>query len=244
MRVVFSDLDDCLFATARKQPGDLAACRPVSTAPDGSVSGWQNPAQAALWDWLTAFGDVVPVTARTTEALARVQLPPSPHAIWCHGGAVRVQGQEDGRWRAQCQPVFDALRPLWPLLQRALTAVPALGPVRFKITEDSTLGPLGLDLFAPAVERHAALVQAMATDLGGVVRVHTQQDRLTVLPAAIRKEHAVAHVIARLRPAFTVGVGDSLSDLPFLALCDHVVMPRASRAFQALLTPLVTENVQ
>lgn len=63
---------------------------------------------------------------------------------------------------------------------------------------------------------------------------------MTLLPEGLRKERAVAHAMARLRPGLTVGVGDSLSDLAFLALCDQVVMPGASRAFRGLAHPLPT----
>lgn len=71
--LVFVDLDDTLFQTARKM-GD----EPRFTATldvDGQPNGFMNATQKSFVEWLLATSDVVPVTARSIEAYQRVQLP-------------------------------------------------------------------------------------------------------------------------------------------------------------------------
>jgi hypothetical protein len=68
--LVFVDLDDTLFQTARKMPEGVA--RAVATLDvNGQPNGFMTPVQQALVDWLLGSADVVPVTARSVEAYSR-----------------------------------------------------------------------------------------------------------------------------------------------------------------------------
>lgn len=98
--VVLADLDDTLFQTRRKIPAHPErGLRAVSALEDGTPSGWATPVQQAL---LALFDGclVVPVTARGTAALARVDLPAAP-AVCANGGRiVRADGTTDRDWHA------------------------------------------------------------------------------------------------------------------------------------------------
>lgn len=75
--LVFVDLDDTLFQTARK----MVEGTPRTTATldvHGQPNGYMNPVQHSFVNWLLASADVVPVTARSVEAYSRV--------AFLHGG--------------------------------------------------------------------------------------------------------------------------------------------------------------
>ncbi len=76
--VVFSDLDDTLFQTRRKMVDELAL-EPFRTgALDRSLTprSFMTEEQAMLVDWLLEHADLIPVTARGTEEISRVQILP------------------------------------------------------------------------------------------------------------------------------------------------------------------------
>lgn len=236
--LVFTDLDDTIMSTARKQAA-LETCTPASVTKEGITSGWQNPKQAALWTWLQSFGEVVPVTARTRDSLARVSLPFSDHAIWCHGASVQISGQEDAGWHAQSQALFADMHSVWPKIQAATESLPSFAGARFSQVNDPDFGPTQLDIMLPGVSKNADFLSQIAQDIcGDRAWMHVQYDRLTLLPEGIRKERAVAHMIDILRPMMSIGVGDSLSDVPFIGVCDVAVMPTASFVFRQFNTPI------
>jgi hydroxymethylpyrimidine pyrophosphatase-like HAD family hydrolase len=69
-------------------------------------------------------------------------------------------------------------------------------------------------------------------------QLHLNDNNLSIMPPFLGKEHAVAWFLQELGGdcAFAVGVGDSLSDAPFLALCDYVIAPSRSQLFSLLAT--------
>ena len=115
--VVFTDLDDTLFRTARKTPPDeLARARRAARANNGRDS-FATPRQSALLDWLDP-ARCVPVTARGSEAFSRVLLPfAGPAAVLANGAVVLgADGTPDPIWqeRIRCAlgPVRDTLDAL------------------------------------------------------------------------------------------------------------------------------------
>jgi hydroxymethylpyrimidine pyrophosphatase-like HAD family hydrolase len=63
--------------------------------------------------------------------------------------------------------------------------------------------------------------------------VHRNGNNLAILPKALDKANAVAHVTALLRAEHgdivTFGMGDSRSDARFMAACDYAIVPRATQ---------------
>jgi hypothetical protein len=63
--------------------------------------------------------------------------------------------------------------------------------------------------------------------------IHRNGNNLAILPNALNKSHAVAHVTARLREQhgeiLTFGMGDSKSDARFMAACDYAIVPRRTQ---------------
>ena len=98
--VVFADLDDTLFRTARKIPGpELARSVKAAHAHNGRHS-FMTPRQQALLGWLDP-ARTVPVTARGSEAFSRVLLPFAGAAVVANGAAILdADGRPDAAWQA------------------------------------------------------------------------------------------------------------------------------------------------
>lgn len=235
-RLVLADLDDTIMSTARKQT-DLAACTLAALNKRGEPSSWQNAAQRALWGWLGQFGDVVPVTARNRAALDRVNLPMSLHAVWNHGASLAIGGVLDQAWQAQIQADLDELHAqgVWEAvyahLEAWLQGRPDLPPTVLRNTPHVEFQGrrLQLEIKQPGVGQHVPeLVERVRAVVGDRLWVYPHYDVVALLPRRVHKENAVERLLATLKPDVTVGAGDSPTDLPFMRLCDTLVMPSQS----------------
>jgi hydroxymethylpyrimidine pyrophosphatase-like HAD family hydrolase len=56
--------------------------------------------------------------------------------------------------------------------------------------------------------------------------IHQNDRALSFLPLFINKKFAVQYLIEKYQPSLTLGVGDSLTDLSFMALCDFRIFPK------------------
>ena len=66
--------------------------------------------------------------------------------------------------------------------------------------------------------------------------VHFNHNNLSLAPRHLGKEHAVRFLRDRLgTDILTIGVADSLSDVPYLSLCDAMMTPRATQLAGAIL---------
>ena len=63
--------------------------------------------------------------------------------------------------------------------------------------------------------------------------IHRNGNNLAILPKALNKANAVAHITARLKAEHgeivTFGMGDSRSDARFMAACDYAIIPRGTQ---------------
>ena len=235
-RLVLTDLDDTIMSTARKQT-HLATCTLTALNKKGEPSSWQNEAQRALWGWLGQFGAVVPVTVRNRAALDRVKLPMSPHAVWNNGASLAINGVLDQEWQAQIQADLDDLhiQGVWEAVHASLKTWllehPDLPPTILRnVSQAEFQGRrLHLEIKQPDVGQHVPeLVARVRAVVADQLWVYPHYDVVAILPQRVRKENAVARLLEALKPDVTVGVGDSPTDLPFMKLCDTLVMPSQS----------------
>jgi hypothetical protein len=238
--LVFVDLDDSVFNSARKcQPG--VALEPAALLKNGDVISFTSPRQRALLQWLHLGARVIPVTARSVEGFARVLVDFPGTAVVSFGGVILdAQRRPDPRW---AQRMAVELAPARAPMEAACAAAQAW------IAEHR------LDAWAKVVvegghaqyllaKHRGADAQALA-ELGARVlrpwaasqpgwRVFQNDNNLTLLPPGLDKAHAVAHLMAEVRAAqgrdiVTIGIGDSLSDAGFLALCDYAMAPQGTQ---------------
>jgi len=242
---VFVDLDDSLFNSLRKcQPGvDL---QPAALLSNGEVISYTSPGQRALIHWLHTGAHVIPVTARSSEAYARVLVDFKGPAIVSFGGVILdANRQPDPKWHARMQSELSSVRPLLEeAREMALSHISDCGVDAWaKVVEESgqmqylLLKHRGADGQALAEIGDTCLRPWAASRDGW--RVFQNDNNLTLLPPALDKSHAVAYLMESLRAdrgdIVTVGIGDSLSDSRFLSLCDYAMAPRGTQLSRRLL---------
>ncbi len=235
---LLADVDDNLIATGRTS--DVPGAKPAAWDNKGEVCGFLTPKQQVMLDWFQSGCEVVPTTARSSEALRRIRLPFRRYGITAFGGTVLgANGQPLAKWRsyveapaAQAQPVLAGLQAL--VKSEAKTAGIDVRAV--------LLNDYGIDMFLSVKHNqrnlgelavlHALLLKAVPSDW----TVHMNGNFLAVYPPYLGKEKAARWFIDNIVPegAVTVGMGDSLTDLPFMSECDFCFMPNGTQNSRAL----------
>lgn len=240
--VVFTDLDDTLFRTARKlRDGETTGAVQVAKALN-EQHGLMTQAQAALLDWIDP-ARAVPVTARGSVAFGRVALNFGGSAIVANGAAIlNAEGVPDAEWQAR---IMAALAPhrvaLEALPDRARAEAARIGAqVRTWLVEEPRCGGVyAVVKVEPGTceSALAAIAPVLEASLEGPWRRHLNGNNLALLPPGISKAIATGFMLARLRetgPLLAIGVGDSCSDLGFMQLCDFWMTPAGSQLDRAV----------
>jgi hydroxymethylpyrimidine pyrophosphatase-like HAD family hydrolase len=239
--IVLVDLDDTLFQTLRKCPPDVpeAALTALGFGRDGGPLGFATPRQAAFLSWLGEAALVVPVTGRSHDALSRVRIAYGA-AVCAHGGVILDQaGAVDPGWAAEiadrAAPHKARLAALAEAAQGTRVAARILaegGTDLYLLLKDPDGDETLLD---PVLERILPMVPGDWT-------IHRNGNNAALMPPFLGKAHAVRALLPRLRAlhpdAPVIGIGDSLSDAPFMALCDYAMMPARSQLSAATIEAL------
>ena len=235
--LIFVDLDDTLFPTARKTPADIE--KHVATLDiSGNANGYMTNVQKSFAHWLLAHSDVVPVTARSVEAYSRVKLPFTAGAICSHGGVMLdVVGRVDKDWHEQMKQTLAAYQTrLHELSAAALAIGQDMGvSLRGWVVEEARL-------FHYVVTKHnenddsiltRVLAEVQARGLLDDMHVHGNGNNLAFLPNGLAKRYAVQEWLRRdkavngERPV--LGFGDSITDLGFMDECHWWATPARSQ---------------
>jgi hydroxymethylpyrimidine pyrophosphatase-like HAD family hydrolase len=233
---IFSDLDDTLFQTEAKCPSTQRSVAALDR--QGQALSFHAPAQQALLHLLhPAATQFIPVTGRNSAALARVISPQfTGAAITSHGAQVLTPAREpDALWAAQIAPaltVWSSHLAAFTLAAQQLAAQISGGRARLIDDADvpvyvSCKGEPG---YLDAVD---AALSADWRALGG--RLHRNGHNLALLPPYADKAAAVEFLMQRMMQEgdwLFLGLGDSVTDLPFLRLCDFALTPRTSQIHQ------------
>jgi len=246
-KFLFLDLDDTVFQTRRKC-ASIEQAIPAAYALSGEPSSYYLPKQKTLLALLHEQWRIIPTTARTQAAYARVDLgiPCNDGVILNHGATILcTNGQEDSQWRVRLETQLKILQPLLHELKQAIEVYAQQKSINVlvRIIHES-----GLDYYLE-VRHHQALfielesvlkncVQPLLQEMS-VFKSYLNSNSLTILPCDINKSHAVSYRIAELSLQYgeilTMGMGDSLSDAPFISLCDYAMIPRGAQLHQQLV---------
>jgi len=226
--VILTDLDDTLFQTLPKCPPGQQGLRQMSSLLDGSPSGFATPMQQHFLRWLET-GTVIPVTARGRDVLARVTIGQAP-AICSNGGCILDgDGALDRVWHDRLETESRRVPPVGEVY-RALTDSLCTERFRHWAVEEN-----GLTLYivvksnAHDADELAVLEQDLAPQVPSGWRCHRNGNNLAYLPPWLSKRHAARYMIDRIRAARPdqpiIGIGDSVSDVGFMDLCDFAAVP-------------------
>lgn len=243
--IALVDLDDTLFQTRRKCPAELdpAALTPMAFDAAGAPLGFATPAQAALLRWLEATCLVVPVTARSVDALRRTVLRVDL-AVAAHGGAILRGGALCPAWHAEMAGRTAAVTADLAELEAAARATAERLGIGVRAW---VIGEAGLPLYL--VIKHArpegcdpelhAVAEALSDAVPAGWTTHVNGNNVALLPPFLGKRAAAAVLAEELRARHPglplIGIGDSLTDAPFMALCDFAMTPPRSQLGRALL---------
>lgn len=240
--LVFVDLDDTLFQTARKMSAEsprVAATLDVN----GQPNGYMNPVQHAFVQWLLGCADVVPVTARSVEAYSRVQLPFSHGAVCSHGGVILTpDGQIDQAWH---QHMTEALAAYQQRLTQLCETTLAIGDelqvsLRGWVVEEQGLLNYVVIKHNDGSDSDLHTVRDRVRERGLLsgMHVHGNGNNLAFLPDGLAKRLAVEHWLQRDRQINgerpVLGFGDSITDLGFMDLCTFWATPSQSQLAKAV----------
>lgn len=242
--VAFCDLDDTLFHTIHKLPPEQQAMAREGGLPSaaedrtGSPHSWHSQQQLALLELLEKGGaELVPVTGRSRAAMERVKLAGLPNLsrwqVTDHGMHISCAGELDHEWDLT---VSEALEPLQRGLEVAARDLGKLAKGGQVSTERiGSFAYLAVAHWPRGQEAPASVVKEAAEWLhlrwGEGLKLACSGRHLSVLPLHIGKREAVAWLRQRAfsEAALALGLGDSLSDLPFMLACDLSLFPNPSQ---------------
>ena len=236
--IFFSDLDDTIFQTARKMDSVPDPEHLASEALNGSHS-YMSDAQSVMMDWLLGSTRFIPVTARSTEALERCKLPFDDYQICTNGAVILLPGgTPDMDWLENSKVQAQSAAGIFNDMLGYVAARTPPGRYRCWTVEEFGAGFYfciksneGADALND-VDEHLSSIAG--TDL---IR-HRNDNNLSFTPRGISKRLAVeylAQILLRDGPVPVFGMGDSLTDLPFMATCDMLVIPRKSQISREIL---------
>lgn len=241
--LAFVDLDDTLFSSERKQDCPQADLVPAALLRSGDAVSYSSPAQRALLRMLQAADQIIPVTARNIDAYRRVLIAFDGPAIVSHGATVLYpDGSVDPQWREVVAPKLQAAKhELKGLLAHLQEHVADTG-LRPRLVFDGEQPVYLVVKHATGdADAVAMLARTVVTNWLGErddYTLHVNGNNLAVIPPGVGKAAAVSFLLDRERAQhgmpFTIGAGDSLTDLEFLQLCDVALLPGRSQLSQAM----------
>jgi hypothetical protein len=239
-KFLFADLDDTLFQSFEKCDAS-DTLEAAAFLKDGTPCSYTNPVQRAFLGFAQDGMTIIPTTARNLNAFERVGLDFASYAILDYGGIVLAPDRSvDQAWLAQMQGAMHSALPGLLELAALIDAyaerrgcsgrarlIEDFGTPFYLVVKDprkvaERLEPIEREVVAPWIAAG-----------GRDYFIHRNGNNLAILPNALNKAHAVAHVSARLRAEhgdiLTFGMGDSRSDARFMAACDYAIVPRRTQ---------------
>ncbi len=238
-KFLFVDLDDTLFQSRRKCPDDVPLT-PAAYLKDGTAHSFLTPLQYGVLGFLQREMVVIPVTARSADAYARVRLGFMDRAVVNYGGLILGRdGTPDIAWLERSRNLASADANHLEFIRETIIDWASMqgDSIRVRIIADLSVPFYVCAKCEEGSETALDCIEALArsrwpaTDES--VRIHRNGSNLSVLPRWLDKQHAVVHLIKQLRQEYgeiaTFGMGDSLSDVGFMTACDYALIPGASQ---------------
>ena len=242
-KFLFADLDDTLFQTLEKCAAlaPLEALEPAAYYSNGSICSYTTPAQRAFFAFVDEGMTVIPTTARSLDAFARVHLGFTSYVVLNFGGIIlQPDGSIERDWQGRMHALMTAALPgLRDLASRIDAWAETTGYAgRTRMVEDAgtpffivVKDPDKVTANLETIEREVVL--PWIADGHGDYCVHRNGNNLAILPTSLDKANAVAYVTERLRrehgEIITFGMGDSRSDARFMTDCDYAIIPRRTQ---------------
>jgi len=247
--IILTDLDDTLFCSLRKATGPVGPA--ITDSKTGNHSHMSAP-QERMFALMRATGEVIPVTARSSDAFSRVKLDfGTRRAVLANGAIVLDEnGEPDPDWFAHTSRIGRDASSQMEGMMATITEefgetartwiVEELGAPIYLCVKMNASDP---ELVRTGILQAAALLD----ERFGLERFqqHVNDNNLAFTPEGISKRDACAHLLRRLgdrSDLFLIGAGDSLTDLPFMGMCDYMMTPSGSQIAERVLPRSLREG--
>ena len=230
--VVLTDLDDTLFQTRHKIAETETDLQLAATSTNGCHS-YMTPTQASMVEWLIGSTRLIPVTARSTRALARCQIPFTDWMIASNGAVILDPAHRpDEHWQSHIKGVASRYREQLQSCDAVTSGLNMQGAFRHWLVEEfnqpvyfcakSNGDPTWLD----------QLTDHLAPIINAGLSIHRNGSTLSITPPGISKAAAVEYLLGQdtdLNAGPVFAMGDGLTDLPFMGLADMMMTPPGSQ---------------
>lgn len=235
--VVFTDLDDTLIQTQGKVPRN-ARTELGATDRFGQPLSFFTQSQKMMLDMFATIGaHIIPVTGRNTDALNRVEYDFQGMRVVSHGAVVLTHCNcICEHWLSEIDPLLQE----WPdLLKRCNAEVNHI----IKAHQLDARSRVIIDQEIPAY----VSVKGEIADLELIKKLnpldtqfgrHENGRNHALLAPYANKKKAVEFIKKQLGldvNDLVIGMGDSLSDLPFMSSCQFSMLPTNSQIARELL---------
>lgn len=197
--------------------------------------------QARLFNLLSNKTRLVPTTARNHDAFLRTKIENFDYAIINHGGIIlNGDGSIHQGWFATIKALLEPVLPDLQSLQQHLHSEGLKRGIHFKIRLIEDLN-LTFYLLVKHKERDNQALKMLLTDVIEPYLLqhrldfycHLNDNNLAILPRFLNKAPAVSFLqkeLDRQYPEYlSVGMGDSLTDIAYMQLCDYFMTPKNSQ---------------
>lgn len=238
--LLFLDLDNTIFRTARRAQGELGKVAALSA--EGLPASFMSPQQLAIFERISQGAQIIPTTGRTSKAFGRVTVPFDGHAICSHGGIIlKANGEPFPEWleiiSSQVDQFDTAFETAAEHLRRRSRSI--CNRISNRVVSD-----FGLKMYLTA--NHPEMNSPELNQLKSELSKNLPEDfwlqhngsELALLPKFISKTSAVGFLKKRwgTEDILTIGFGDSEGDAGFLSECDYVLLPSVSQLGHFLKT--------
>jgi len=242
---VFTDLDDSLFSSKRKHT-KTSDSQVASINKKGEIESYATLQQQKLVQMLAALkASFIAVTGRRTSSYQHCiidQVTHSEYAIVSHGALILDNKSELlPCWMEYLNSTYDLQH--W---QEKLTQTHAQLIDYFKTINCEARVRLIIDhdictyicIKIPAHNQQKTLLDKISLYLKQLdFRIHGNADNFAILPPYTNKELAVNYLMKKLNISdkdVLFGIGDSVSDLPFMRNLDFAIFPKSSQIMKAI----------
>ena len=217
MRIFYPDLDNTLIYSYKHDIGHAKRCAEIY---QGREISFMTEKTHRLLTKIKSQALIVPVTTRTIEQYARIDLGIGQLAcaLVCNGGVLLADGKEDRLWYEEsCRLISNCQSQLAygeSLMNRDKNRCFEVRNIR------------GLFLFTKSEKPPESVDYLKAALDPDLVNVFSNGIKIYIVPKLLNKGTAVRRFNERLKPEYSIAAGDSDFDIPMLEAADFALAPQ------------------
>lgn len=227
--ILFLDLDDTIFQTKRRNDTGIFEATVSEKKPNVS---YMTNYQKIFFDMFLQIENlkIIPLTARILEQYKRVTILKNTNiteASLYFGGMILKNMEIDINWDNIVKNKYKNLNLTLNELHNKVNNLIDKSSFKVSILDGFYLSIKNKDpKDKEAMKLLYSEVQKLVND---EYFIHFNNNNIALVPEFIGKKHTAQYFIEKYEPEMTIGMGDSISDLKFMELCDFKIVPSKSQ---------------